>query len=331
LQTPVALIIFNRPAKTRIVFNEIVKAKPSKLFIIADGPRPEHPEDIEKCAEVRVIVDHVDWECEVFKNYSETNLGCGNRPATGISWVFEHVEKAIILEDDCVPNPTFFDFCDELLERYGNDQRIMMVGGSNTLFDKTPIDYSYFFSKIPACLGGWATWRRAWKHYDMEMKLWPLLRDTDWLLDFLGDPLAVKFWYKTFNMAYEDRGNVDYWDYQWAFACWVQNGLVILPNVNLVSNIGCDEEGTHTRSPNNILSKIPTVEINFPLSHPPYVVRNREADQIRFEKSSQGKEMKQKQKSKLYVIFRNMIPNRLVDPLRRNISRFLPRCMKPNI
>ena len=323
MQTPVALIMFNRPTKTKLVFNEIVKARPSKLFIIADGPRPDHPEDIEKCAEARAIVDHVDWECEVLKKYSETNLGCGYGPAKGISWVFDHVEKAIILEDDCVPNLTFFNFCDELLERYRNDQRIMMVAGANTLFDKTPIEYSYFFSKIPACLGGWATWRRAWRHHDMEMKLWPLLRDTDWLLDCCGDPLAAKFWWKTFNMTYEDRGNVDYWDYQWSFACWLQNGLVILPKVNLISNIGCDEDGTHTKSPSYFFSKVPTTEINFPLFHPPHFVQNRELDRIRFERSSIAKEIRQKQKSKLYLIFRKMIPNRLVNSLRSNISRFL--------
>jgi hypothetical protein len=327
MNTPIALIIFNRPSKTKIVFQQIAKAKPSKLFVIADGPRPDHPEDIEKCAEARAVVDYVDWNCEVFKNYSESNLGCGVRPASGISWVFEHVEEAIILEDDCAPSSSFFHFCEDLLQRYRHDQRIMMVGGTNTLFDQTPIHHSYFFSKVPACWG-WATWRRAWEHYDMDLSLWPLLKDTNWLLDVLGDPLAASFWWKIFDTAYVNRKKVDYWDYQWAFACWVQNGLLILPRVNLVSNIGCDESGTHTKSPNNVFANLRAEEMRFPLLHPPYIIRNREADQIRFEQSPHAKKM---QKPKLYSTLLNMLPDRLSDLLKRSIPRSLIQLIKPKL
>jgi hypothetical protein len=324
MSPPIALIIFNRPEKTKLVFKEIAKCKPSKLFIIADGPRNDHPEDIEKCAKTRKIVNNVDWDCEVFKNYSETNLGCGIRPATGISWVFEHVDKAIILEDDCLPTATFFNFCDELLERYKNDQRIMMIGGTNTLSEKTPVEYSYFFAKLPVCWG-WATWRRAWRHHDMGMKLWPLLRDKNWFFDIMGDSSAADFWWNVFNKAYEEKGNVDYWDFQWAFACWMQNGLVILPKSNLISNIGCDNEATHTKNPKSYYSEIPTIEIDFPLTHPPFVVPDREIDRIRFE---QPLGEISRQKPKLRTVILNMLPDWLANFLRRNKSRFLPRSMK---
>ena len=145
MNTPVALIIFNRPDTTKKTFDEIAKARPPKLFVIADGPRADHPEDIKKCAAVREIIERVDWKCEVIKNYSDVNLGCGKRPATGISWIFEHVEEAIILEDDCVPHPTFFRFCEELLEKFRYDERVMQISGSNFQLGHKRTSYSYFF------------------------------------------------------------------------------------------------------------------------------------------------------------------------------------------
>ena len=283
VNTPVALIIFNRPDTTEKAFDEIAKARPPKLFVIADGPRADNPEDIKKCAAVREIIERVNWECEVFKNYSDVNLGCGKRPATGISWVFEHVEEAIILEDDCVPHPTFFRFCEELLERFCDDERVMMIGGGTLQFGLNRALYSYYFSCIPSCWLGWATWRRAWQQYDMEMKLWPLVRGTTWLSDVLGDPRLVEQWRNIFDKAYAGAGKVDYWDYQWNFTCFVQNSLIVLPYTNLASNIGFHEDATHSRSINNIRANLPTTEMLFPLKHPPYMVRNKEADQLRLQ------------------------------------------------
>lgn len=275
LNTPVALIVFNRPSKTKMVFQEIAKAKPSKLFIIADGPRPDHSEDTEKCAEVREIVDHVDWECEVYKNYSESNMGCGVRPATGISWIFEHVEKAIILEDDCVPMPTFFQFCEELLEKYSDDERVMMISGRNSLFGQRQTPYSYSFRRIMSCWG-WATWRRAWKYYDINIKLWPLLREKTWLSDILDDQEAIEYWKSIFDQTHS--GKLDVWDYQWLFTYWAQNGLGVAPNTNLVRNIGFGENSTHTKNKNSKNAKVMAADIVFPLQHPPYVIRDREDD-----------------------------------------------------
>ena len=278
VRTPVALIAFNRPDKTARVLSEIVKAQPSKLFVIADGPRPNHPEDAAKCRAVRELIERVDWNCEVLKNYSDVNLGCGRRPASGISWVFEHVEEAIFLEDDTVPHPSFFPFCDELLEKYRHDERVMMIGGFKIC--DHPMPYSYHFSRVPPCLGGWATWRRAWQYWDGRMTLWPKLRDdTSWLSDVMEDPRAVEYWRTVFEKAYTDFRIADYWDYQWMFACWVQGGFAILPTTgHLISNIGFDEDATHTKSGADRRSSLPTTEMRFPLWHPPYVMRDKAVD-----------------------------------------------------
>jgi hypothetical protein len=276
MKTPVALLIFNRPDTTERVFAEVARARPHKFFVVADGPRPNRPQDVEKCAAARAIIERVDWECDVFKNYSDVNLGCGRRPATGISWVFEQVEEAIILEDDCVPHPTFFRFCEELLERYHANNRVMMIAGSNHWFGQRQTAYSYHFSRH-MWNWGWATWRRAWQHYDIEIKRWPELRSTSWLRDILGHPSAVEYWQKIFDKAYAARGNVDYWDYQWTFMCWAQNGLCVFPNTNVISNIGLGEDATHTKKA-TFVSNLPLSQIKFPLEHPPYVVQDREID-----------------------------------------------------
>ena len=160
MDAPVAFIIFNRADTAARVFAEISKAKPSKLFVIADGPRPARPGEAEKCAAVRAMIDKVDWECEVLKNYSDVNLGCGARVASGISWVFEHVDRAIILEDDCVPHRSFFRFCGELLEEFLVDERVMMINGHNPFFQVQNRSYSYTFSRL-GIAWGWATWAQS--------------------------------------------------------------------------------------------------------------------------------------------------------------------------
>ena len=258
MDTPIAIIIFNRPQTTERVVDCIAAAKPKKLFVI----------------------DHVDWECEVYKNYADTNLGCGQRPATGISWVFENTDRAIILEDDCVPHPSFFPFCEELLERYKDDERVMHISG-RSVFPTMPeaTKYSYYFSR--ALSGwGWATWARAWKHYDINIALWPELRNTLWLQDILGDNRAVKFFTDIFNHAFDRHGNLSYWDQQWNFTCWSQNGLGIRPYANLIEYIGF-EDATHPFSWGNRQQvDFPSAAMEFPLKHPPFLVRNKEADQF---------------------------------------------------
>jgi hypothetical protein len=277
MKTPVVLIIFNRPAQTEKVFEAIRQAKPPKLLVIADGPRPNRPDDAKKCAAAREIIDRVDWDCEVLKNYSDSNLGCDPRIASGLNWVFETVEEAIILEDDCVPHPTFFPYCEELLERYRYDERVMNVSGQNVLFGRGSADYSYYFSCYTLCWG-WATWRRAWQYFDVDVKLWPEIRDKNLIQNILVDPYAVKVWSRTVQLLYD--GYLTGWDFKWMFACWIQNGLCAISNVNLVTNIGHDSEATHTSDANSPYNNMPVEPITFPLNHPSFIVRNLEADKF---------------------------------------------------
>jgi hypothetical protein len=275
MKTPVAFIIFNRPDTTARVFEAIRQAKPPLLLVIADGARSSKSGEAEKCVATRAIIDGVDWDCEVRTNYSDVNLGCKRRVSSGIDWVFEQVEEAIILEDDCLPHPSFFDYCDELLDKYRYDTRIMSISGDNFQFGRKRNTDSYYFSQYNH-IWGWATWRRAWKHYDVDVQLWNTVRDDGWLNDILNDRSIVKVWQKNFQDVHD--GKVDTWDYQWVFACWIQSGLTILPNVNLISNIGFGADATHTKSADNEFANLPVEAISLPLQHPKFVVRNLEAD-----------------------------------------------------
>jgi hypothetical protein len=277
LQTPVCLIIFNRPDTTARVFSEIAKARPSKLFVVADGPRVDRQGEAERCARARSVIERVDWDCDVMKNYSDENLGCGRRPATGISWVFKQVDEAIILEDDCVPHPTFFPFCEELLERYRRDERVMCISGINLGTDHAARPFSYRFSCLNPCWG-WASWRRAWLHFDMMVTRWAALRETSWLADILEDQRSIGAYKSAFDRALMHQGEVDYWDYQWTFACWAQQGLSIVPSTALVTNIGFGEEATHTKSMRDPRARHAAPGIRFPLAHPPGLAVHRRAD-----------------------------------------------------
>ncbi len=273
MKTPVALFIYKRPQTTKKVLQIIRQVKPIKLFVIADGPRSD--EDIAKCRAARALIEEIDWNCEVIKHYSDEFLGCGQRVATGISWVFEQVEETIILEDDCVPHPTFFDFCETLLDVYRHDERVMVISGNNFQFGRQRTDYSYYFSCYPHTWG-WATWRRAWQYYDYHMKLWTEIRNDNWLIGILQNVQAVKYWTKIFQETY--AGNPKVWDYQWTFTCWSQGGLTVIPNVNLVTNIGFGQEGTNTTKAPSNLANIPVQGMKFPMSYPPYMIQHKEAD-----------------------------------------------------
>jgi len=278
LETPVIFIIFNRPHTTARVFQEIAKAKPRKLFVVADGPRDGVQGDVERCQAARAIIERVDWDCEVRKNYSDVNLGCGKRPATGINWVFEHVDRAIILEDDCVPNLSFFRFCDELLEKYRHHENIMQICGNHFGIRSRDFTSNYNFSMHNICAGGWATWQRAWKYFDPEVKQWETLRETSWLKDLVDNPLADRYWREMFDLAFSRKGEVSFWDYQWTFACWVNNGLSIIPQSTLVSNIGFGPGATHTKAPDSPMANLRAFEMTFPLVPPPKVERDEVED-----------------------------------------------------
>ena len=283
MRTPVAFIIFNRPDLTERVFATIARARPDKLFVIADGPRPGFDGDLERCAAARAIVEKVDWPCDVSRNYSEINLGCARRCATGLQWVFEQVDEAIILEDDCMPAPAFFPYCEELLARYCSDERVMHISGNQLVPPRSPTPFSYSFSRYPLSWG-WATWRRAFRHYDYQIALWPRLRESRWLSDMLGgDERAVALWTRIFDVHFASIDNVTTWDFQWVFACWVQSGLCILPNVNLVSNLGFGAGASHTTNATDRLANLPAGELRFPLRHPDHLVRDMERDTLIFQ------------------------------------------------
>jgi len=275
LKTAVLFLTFNRPDTTKQVFDAIRQAKPPRLYVAADGPRVDKPGEEEKVDQVRRIVTQVDWDCEVKTLFRDKNLGCKYAVSGAIDWFFENEEEGIILEDDCLPSQSFFWFCEELLERYRGDMRIMAVSGDN--FQKGPArnEFSYYFSIFNHCWG-WASWRRAWSCYEKDMHSWPYIRDNDYLQDILLDKAAVKYWSKIFKAVYKNK--IDTWDYQWTFFFFLQNGLTVLPNVNLVSNIGFDGDATHTTGKDNENSKIPVFTLSFPLKHPNWMIRDKIAD-----------------------------------------------------
>jgi hypothetical protein len=279
LTTPVVFIVFNRPDTTERVFAEIARAKPPKLLVVGDGPRIDHPGEAEKVAATRAIIEKVDWPCEVLTNYSNVNLGCKNRVSTGIDWVFSQVEEAIILEDDCLPDPSFFRFCQELLVYFRHDQRIGMISGDNFQFGRKYGQDSYYFSKY-VHIWGWATWRNRWCGvYDVKMECWPKIRDQGCVANLVGNAVEAKYWFKNFERTY--NGKIDTWDYQWNFANWLNGRLSIMPSVNLISNIGFGLGATHTTGDSDVAA-IPVQSISFPLAHPVGVFRNLLADEINY-------------------------------------------------
>lgn len=276
--TPVAFLIFNRPDCTQRVFEAIARLKPRKLLVIADGPRPDRPGEAEQVAAARNIIEQVDWPCQVLKNYADINMGCRRRPSSGMDWVFDTVEEAIILEDDCLPDPTFFTYCRELLGRYRHDERVMSICGSNFHFGRSRTPYSYYFSKFTQ-LWGWASWRRAWQYYDVNMRKWPEFRDSGALRHIADSKTEEHFWKMMFDRYYYDQFNS--WCFQWTFASLSQNALNIIPNVNLITNIGYDDRATHTTAMSP-LANLPAFPLD-PLAHPPTIWRHKEADAYTFQ------------------------------------------------
>lgn len=284
LTTPVAFLIFNRPELTATVFAAIARARPRRLLVVADGPRND--EEAEACERTRAVVRSVDWDCEVLTNFAERNLGCKRRVSSGLDWVFERVEEAIILEDDCLPAPSFFPFCAELLERYREDERVMHVGGDNFQRGASRTEAGYYFSRY-SHIWGWASWRRAWRHYDVEMRTWPESRPL--IRGLFADTAEADFWADIFDRVH--AGEIDTWDYQWLYACWSQSGLAVVPRVNLVSNLGFGPGATHTREEGE-LSRLPVADIE-EVKHPRLVVRHREADDFTFEHIFGGLRLKE--------------------------------------
>lgn len=263
LKTPVVLLVFNRPELTKLVFQEVAKARPPVLLVVCDGPRFDVSGEEERVSQVRKIFDLIDWECRLLTNYSEKNLGCRERVSSGLDWVFTQVEEAIILEDDCLPDPSFFRFCQELLAMYRQDKTVGMISGDD--FYLPGHQHSYYFSKY-FHIWGWATWRDRWvSSYDVDMKSWPEMRGSEKLIELMGNAKSQKYWGKIFQRVYDRL--IDTWDYQWLYANWINGRVSIMPSKNLITNIGFGSGATHTKFKSS-LAALQRYPMQFPLSHP---------------------------------------------------------------
>jgi len=234
LVTPVLFLIFNRPDTTQQVFNSIKKAKPKQLFVAADGPREKKEGEKEKCEQARKVIEQVNWDCEVKTLFRDRNLGCKIGVSSAINWFFENVEEGIILEDDCLPSQSFFWFCQELLEHYRNDTRVMHISGNNFQFGRKIGNASYYFS-IFGLIWGWATWKRAWRYYDVKMKTYSQFKDEGQIKNIFYNKKMQHYYKKIFDKVYKEK--IDTWDYQWLYSRLLNQGISIHPNVNLVQNI----------------------------------------------------------------------------------------------
>ncbi len=277
---PVLLIIFNRPEVTRQVFEAIRQARPQKLFIAADGYRQDKVGEKELCELTKTVVSNVDWPCEVHHDYLDHNIGPCARVPLAINWFFDGVERGIIFEDDCLPDATFFPFCRELLERYKNNEKIMNISGSNFQDGKIRGEASYYFSIYPTTWG-WATWKRAWKLYDKNMNGFPNFLKENRIQNIV--PNAAKkeqrYWLGFFKKEYDKK--FVFWDVKWLFALWTYERLSVIPNNNLVTNIGFGNDATHTKG--NLELSIPS-QVLLEIVHTPTIVVNEEADRYHYKK-----------------------------------------------
>ncbi|OHD05124.1 MAG: hypothetical protein A2086_04730 [Spirochaetes bacterium GWD1_27_9] len=278
--TPILFLIFNRPDTTQVVFNEIKKIQPKYLYVAADGHRSHKEGEKEKCDQTRDIVKQVDWDCEIKTLFRDKNLGCKLAVSGAITWFFENVTEGIILEDDCVPNQSFFTFCKVLLEYYRNDTRVMQIGGVNFQDGISRSDGTYFFSRKNH-IWGWASWRRAWQNYDVNLKTFPKFREQNQIANIFRNKRMQENTMSKLQQVYDNK--IDTWDFQWEYTVLSQNGLVILPNVNMVSNIGFREDATHTKGFDKNAANKKTFEIS-KIIHPSFVICNEDADEYIFNK-----------------------------------------------
>lgn len=283
-KTPILFLVFARPDTTKRVFERIRQIQPIKLYVAADAPRRDRPDEIQRSEEVRRMIDLIDWPCEVHTLFRDDNLGCKMAVSSAISWFFEQEEYGIILEDDCLPDLSFFPFCEELLIKYKDDDRIGHISGNCFFPDLIDQRYSYDFCSF-SHIWGWASWRRVWKNYDVNFSYWEdarcdknrkqslfkTLREEIYFSSFISDALAV-------------NKKINTWDVQYLFMLRVQSQLSIYPSINLVTNIGLnDPNATHTNK-RNCENYVPSEIMIFPLIHPKYVISNNAIDRTTIRK-----------------------------------------------
>lgn len=288
MDTPVLLIAWRRPQTLRLVIEAIRPVEPSRLFIACDGPSPSRLGELEKVEATRQLIkQEINWPCKIHRLYSDVNQGCRQGVSRAISWFFEHVEEGVILEDDCIPEPSFFTYCTELLKRYRYDTRIWCISGNNFQNGKWRGEGSYYFSRIPL-IWGWATWRRCWQHYDLGISQWPNFRDSGLMETVFIDPVERIYWQNIWQWLYYNQ-EPDTWDYQWCFACLSNGGLSIEPNRNLVGNIGFGDDATHTTDAPSISLEISALES---IEHPRFILCNQAASTYTFDYKFGGLRMR---------------------------------------
>ena len=315
--TAVLFLIFNRKETTAKVFEMIRKAKPSRLYVAADGARTYKKNEDIKTIKVREIATKVDWPCEVKTLFRNQNLGCKKAISEAINWFFDHEEQGIILEDDCVPHIASFSYCHNLLERYKKNDNILAVAGTSFYSNQLPQETSYYFSKYIPCWG-WATWRRAWNHYKNDISFWPEWSGSHHWSNFTPDKVERIYWERIFNTV--KAGKIDSWAYPWTASIWYNGGLVACPSVNLVSNIGFGIDSTHTNNQNNKISNMPVRELGI-LKHPIKIERSLEADIWIFNNIYGGKNLRFPYN---WIFF----PSRVLRYIYRNLKKLISKSIK---
>jgi hypothetical protein len=261
LQTAVLFLVFNRPDTTKRVFEAIRRAKPPRLYVASDGPREGKPGEVERVKAVRAAATAVDWPCEVKMLFRDKNLGCKHAVSSAITWFFENEEQGIILEDDCLPSQSFFWYCEELLNKYKQDENIYVISGDNSGPEAIGMKEGYGFCKYPL-IWGWATWASVWEKYDVNITDWP--KNKDQLIKNISNYSPTKrFWAKLFEDLY--GGKIDTWDYQLTYLLLSNSAKCIVPRVNLISNIGFGDNATHTLDSNSKFSNRIKVDIELPI------------------------------------------------------------------
>jgi len=316
LETPVLFMIFNRPETTRQVFDAIQKARPKHLFIVADGPRADRAGEKELCEKARAIATAIDWDCEVRTLFRDHNMGCGLGPADAITWFFSQVEEGIILEDDCIPDPSFFSYCTELLNRYRNDERVMHISGNNFVDKDYSQGESYYFNYYFTAWG-WATWRRAWEKYHFTIPYLDEFLSSGQLREITMSRKQYEYWSKIFNLVRNGK-RADIWDYQWILTCWYHRALAVTPVKNLVMNVGFGSDATHTIDESRV-SFVKSERMNV-VRHPVTIQRNKEVDQKTFIKYFAVPQ----HLNKIRVVMYNILPNSVMLQMRKIRRKYFP-------
>jgi hypothetical protein len=280
-ETPILIIFWRRPSLAKPLMERLRELRPTRLFLACDGARSENMQEASQVEMSRRQFEQaIDWPCKVEKRYSVFNQGCKYGPGNAIDWFFKHVEEGIILEDDCLPHPSFFPYCQILLDRYRHDQRVWQISGNNFVENQTPQEASYSFTGYTTTWG-WATWKRCWNSYDIEMQDWPAWRDGIMLANAFGEQDELDYWIRIWERLYSDNFPIT-WDYQWNYLCFTNGGLSILPKFNLVSNIGFGEGATNCFDAEDQRSRLESKELII-TDHPKTVLRDWRIDRAIFE------------------------------------------------